>query len=126
MRRVRHYALFSDCSPRIRAWRASCTNIRHFNHNPLSGRRAPTDFNLRHYPMRSEAQMHRRLDRDRADLQRGGMNYHYATMNQRRNLLQVDADKLHRDDGLAELNTAEIFDWRTIYGRDDPHQAQGL
>lgn len=118
VRRVRHYALFGDCSPRIRAWRAARTNIRLFNHNPLEGHKAPVNFNLRHYPMRSEVQMQRRLDKDRADLQRGALNYHYANMNSRRDRLTISAQSLHRDDGLAELDATQIFDWRQVYGRN--------
>ena len=51
--RVRHYSLWPDCPPRIRAWRAGETNIRRFNHNSLEGTPSPRLFNLRHYPMRS-------------------------------------------------------------------------
>jgi len=36
-KRIRHYSLFSQCAPRIRAWKAKFTNIRWFNHNPLTG-----------------------------------------------------------------------------------------
>jgi glycosyltransferase involved in cell wall biosynthesis len=116
--RVRHYGLFPDCAPRIRSWRASATNIREFNHNAPIGERYPRFFNLRHYPMRSEAQMLRRLQVDRAGLRRGGSNYHYENMSSWPERLIIPPEKLHVDDGRAELDPTPIFDWRTIYGRE--------
>ncbi len=92
--RVRHYSLFADCGPRIRSWRASSTNIRQFNHNPPLGERYPRLFNLRHYPMRSEAQMARRLQVDRAGLRRGGANYHYDNMSSWPDRLVIPPEKL--------------------------------
>jgi len=118
--RVRHYSLFPDCGPRIRSWRASATNIRQFNHNPPLGERYPRLFNLRHYPMRSEAQMARRLEVDRAGLRRGGSNYHYDNMSSWPERLIISPEKLHLDDGNRELDPSPIFDWRTVYGRDVP------
>ncbi len=118
--RVRHYSLFSDCGPRIRSWRASATNIRQFNHNPPLGERYPRLFNLRHYPMRSEAQMARRLEVDRAGLRRGGSNYHYDNMSSWPERLIISPERLHLDDCIRELDPSPIFDWRTIYGRDAP------
>ncbi len=50
--KIRRYALFPDCAPRIRAWKAAVTNERWFNHNPLTGNEYPRAFRLRHYPMR--------------------------------------------------------------------------
>jgi glycosyltransferase involved in cell wall biosynthesis len=114
--RVRHYALFPDCGPRIRCWRASSTNVREFNHNPPLGERYPRLFNLRHYPMRSEAQMRRRLEIDRAGLRRGPSNYHYENMASWPERLVIPPDKLHFDGG-GELDPTPVFDWRTIYGR---------
>jgi glycosyltransferase involved in cell wall biosynthesis len=116
VRRIRHYSIFPDCAPRIRAWRASSTNIRHFNHNPPGGARFPVNFNLRHYSMRSPAQMERRLTKDRADLKRGGSNFHYANMNDRREKLRISADLLHADSDAMELDLTPKFDWRSIYG----------
>ncbi len=118
--RVRHYSLFPDCGPRIRSWRASATNIRQFNHNPPLGERYPRLFNLRHYPMRNEAQMARRLEVDRAGLRRGGSNYHYDNMSSWPERLTISPERLHLDDGKTELDPSPIFDWRTIYGRDAP------
>jgi glycosyltransferase involved in cell wall biosynthesis len=116
--RVHHYSLFGDCGPRIRAWRASSTNIREFNHNPPLGERYPQLFNLRHYPMRSEAQMLRRLQVDRAGLRRGGANFHYDNMSSWPERLVIAPDRLHVDDGRAELDPSPVFDWRTIYGHE--------
>jgi hypothetical protein len=113
--RVRHYALFSGCAPRVRAWRASVTNIRQFNHNPANGERYPTFFNLRHYPMRSEQQMRRRLEVDRAGLRRGGSNYHYDNMSSWLDRLVIRPERLHLDSG-GELDPSSIFDWRSVYG----------
>jgi glycosyltransferase involved in cell wall biosynthesis len=116
IQRVRHYCLFPDCAPRIRSWRASKTNIRVFNHNPIDGRQVPGLFNLRHYPMRTQEQMQRRLEKDRAGLQRDGANYHYDNMMRRSEMLHIPAGQLHFDDGIQELDPSPIFNWRTIYG----------
>jgi glycosyltransferase involved in cell wall biosynthesis len=116
-RRVRHYALWPDCPPRIRAWRARLTNIREFNHNPIDGTPAPRRFRLRHYPMRSREQMLARVERDRAGLRRGDMNFHYENMRRRPESLRIPAGALHLDDGVRDLDPEPIFDWRTIYGR---------
>jgi hypothetical protein len=116
--RVRHYAIWPDCAPRIRAWRARSTNERQFNHNDPLGTQYPTWFNLRHYPMRDEAQMRRRLDVDRANLERAGSNFHYENMKAWQERLFISADQLHVDDG-GELDPAPVFDWRTVYGYAD-------
>lgn len=115
VRRVRHYSLFPGCAPRIRSWRASCTNSREFNHNPPLGKPHPLRFNLRHYPMRSEAQMVRRIEVDRADLRRGVANYHYDNMSMWPERLRIEPHQLHFDDG-GELDTSVTFDWRDVYG----------
>lgn len=118
-KRVRHYALFPDCAPRIRSWRSRATNIRVFNHNAPQGAPFPVLFNLRHYPMRSQSQMLARVERDRADLRRGDANFHYENMAQWKDRLKIPADRLHFDDGQSELNAAPIFDWRVVYGYAD-------
>ncbi|MGD0055314.1 MAG: glycosyltransferase family 2 protein [Acidimicrobiales bacterium] len=115
LRRVRHYSLFPDCAPRIRSWRATSTNRREFNHNPPLGEQYPQFFNLRHYPMRSESQMTRRIEKDRNDLQRADANYHYENMKRRYDQLTIPSDRLHFDDG-TELKHDPIFNWRSIYG----------
>lgn len=97
--RVRHYSLFPDCAPRIRSWRATSTNIRHFNYNSPLGGRCETKFNLRYYPMRSYTQMQRRLTADRANLERGGLNFHYANMMRHPDRLLIAPSALHIDDG---------------------------
>jgi glycosyltransferase involved in cell wall biosynthesis len=114
-RRLRHYSLWPDCPPRIRAWRARVTNIRRFNHNPLDGVPSSRLFNLRHYPMRSPEQMRRRIFLDRAELRRGDFNFHYETMRRQLDSLHIPATALHFDDGVSELNQDPIFDWRLIY-----------
>jgi len=117
LERVRHYSLFPDCAPRIRSWRASKTNIRIFNHNPLDGKKLPYHFNLRHYPMRTHAQMIRRLEKDRANLQRNGSNYHYDYMaGEQVNKLIIEPGRLHYDNGQDELNPDLKFNWRDVYG----------
>jgi Glycosyl transferase family 2 len=114
--RIRHYALFPDCAPRIRSWRASATNIREFNHNAPMGVASPVRFNLRHYPMRSAAQAQRRLEQDRAGIARGGHNFHYDQMMQDHQLLQIAPSQLLLDDGVRELDASLVFNWRKIYG----------
>jgi glycosyltransferase involved in cell wall biosynthesis len=113
--RVCHYSLFPDCAPRIRSWRASSTNRREFNHNPPLGRQYPVLFNLRHYPMRSEAQIKRRVHHDRLGLRRGNQNYHYESMQQATKLI-LKPEQLHFDDGVSELSREPKFNWREIYG----------
>jgi uncharacterized membrane protein YgcG len=123
--RVRHYSLFPDCGPRIRSWRASATNVREFNHNAPLGERYPRLFNLRHYPMRSEAQMLRRLQVDRAGLRRGGSNYHYENMSSWPERLVIAPEMLHVDDRGRELDPEPIFDWRSVYGSEANVRATG-
>ncbi|MBN1575359.1 MAG: glycosyltransferase family 2 protein [Chitinispirillaceae bacterium] len=114
--RIRHYSLFPDCAPRIRSWRAKVTNIRAFNHNSLPGARYPSLFNLRHYPARTVDQMDKRIFVDRAKLFRNGMNYHYDNLRLNIAKTRLKADQLHYDDGVSELNSSVIYNWRTIYG----------
>lgn len=118
--RIRHYALFPDCAPRIRSWRSSATNIRVFNHNAPLGNPWPVRFNLRHYSMRSASQMMARLMRDRTGMLRGDSNYHYENMKLHAEKLQIRPEQLHYDDGKSELNAEPIFDWRAIYGYGPP------
>jgi Glycosyl transferase family 2 len=121
VRRVRHYCLYPDCPPRIRSWRASATNIREFNHNPIPGEVFPQLFNLRHYPMRTQQQAIARVTRDRAGLERDGQNFHYDMAKEDLGLLIVDPQLLHIDDG-SDLNTCVTFNWRQIYGYGPPSQ----
>jgi glycosyltransferase involved in cell wall biosynthesis len=114
--RVRHYAPRLDCVARNRAWRASATNERHFNHNPPLGRRWPFLFKLRHYPMRTLTQLNRRINIDRAGIRKGHNNYHYENMARWPSRLNIEPRQLYFDDGKAELSVTPIFDWRTIYG----------
>jgi glycosyltransferase involved in cell wall biosynthesis len=114
--RIRHYSLFPDCAPRIRAWRSAKTNTRIFNHNPLDGLKLPFHFNLRHYPMRTEEQMMRRINKDRANLQRGSDNFHYNNMAIGADKLMIPPGLLHFDDGISDLDPAVKFNWRDIYG----------
>jgi hypothetical protein len=114
-KRIKYYSLFPDCAPRIRSWRARVTNIREFNHNELQGEQYPKLFNLRHYPMRTQEQLQKRLDSDRAGLKRGNMNIHYDNMKKHRNKLSISSDKLYYDDG-GELILTPKFDWWEIYG----------
>ena len=119
-KRVRHYCIFADCSPRIRSWRASKTNIRLFNHNPLGRYKYPINFNLRHYPMRSKEQMSDRLLVSRADISKKSKNSHYENMKLRLESLKINSAKLHFDNG-EELCDEIVFDWRkNIYGFDKP------
>jgi glycosyltransferase involved in cell wall biosynthesis len=113
--RIKHYCLFPDCAPRVRSWRASKTNIRVFNHNSLEGKRYPSLFNLRHYPMRSEAQMLKRVYKDRSGLKRENQNYHYENMKQHIEKMQIKSNHLHCDNG-AELKMSLVYNWREIYG----------
>lgn len=114
--RIRHYSLFPDCAPRIRAWRASVTNIREFNHNSLPGKRFPVMFNLRHYPARTPEQIRKRIFGDRSNLERNGMNYHYNNMKESLDKMAITANILHADDGISPLDNEPIFNWRQLYG----------
>jgi hypothetical protein len=112
--RIKHYCLFPNCSPRVRSWRASKTNIRNFNHNPINGNKLPYKFNLRHYPMRSQEQMLKRLNKDRFDIQRGDQNYHYNVMKKSLKVLSIQSKNLHMDKG-EDLDYSVVFDWDKIY-----------
>lgn len=114
--RVRHYGIARHGAIKVRSWRASTTNIRWFNHNRTDGSKYPILFNLRHYPMRSAAQMQRRIAVDRANLQHGPVNYHYENMKRVMSKLHVRADQLHHDDGVRDLDPTPIIDWSGIYG----------
>ena len=118
--RIRHYSIFPDCAPRIRAWRASATNIRIFNHNLPLGGPWPARFNLRHYSMRSQQQMLARLLKDRSNLRRGGENYHYDNMKLNIDRLTISPEQLHYDDGRSDLAPSPVFNWRSIYGFGPP------
>lgn len=128
IKRVRSYGLFADCAPRIRSWRAGHTNIRRFNHNPIPGRRAETNFVLRHYPMRTLEQARQRIGRDRAGLARDGHNYHYENMREQMERLIIPSTQLHLDDGISPLRREISFDWRKIYGHSNvaPTRATNL
>ncbi|MFH1288577.1 MAG: glycosyltransferase family A protein [bacterium] len=115
--RIKHYCLFADCAPRIRSWRASKTNIRIFNHNPLPGKQYPVMFNLKHYSMRSEEQMLKRINKDREGLKRGKSNVHYENMKVNIMKLYIKANQLHYDNGINDLKNEVIFNWRDVYGQ---------
>jgi hypothetical protein len=117
-KRIHRYAVFPDCAPRIRAWKAKVTNTREFNHNSLKGSLYPQRFNLRHYPMRTAAQMERRIQKDRANLQRDGINYHYNNMKSNASRLFIPHESLLLDDGKSELQHTPVFNWRSIYGHN--------
>jgi hypothetical protein len=121
--RVRHYSLAAHAMPRIRSWRAAVTNIRWFNHNPLRGQPVAARFNLRHYPMRSEDQMRRRLATDRKHVARGSINFHYDNMAAALARTRVAAHQLHYDDGVGPLNVTPKFDWSALYGSPPPRSA---
>jgi len=114
-RRIRHYCLFPDCAPRVRAWRASVTNERRFNHDPLPGKEYPRHFRLRHYPARSYESALRRILVDRAGIQRGTENLHYAAMARKLDGLSIDSRRLHFDDGVRDLHSAVTYDWKSLY-----------
>lgn len=117
--RIKHYGHMTICSPRIRAWKAKVTNIRHFNHNPLaSGVECPVLFNLRHYPCRSHEQMMKRIYADRANLERKGANVHYNAMHSNIEFIErfEASEHLIVDDG-KELSRTPFMVWKNIYER---------
>jgi glycosyltransferase involved in cell wall biosynthesis len=114
--RIRHYSLARLGPRKVRAWRASATNIRWFNHNPAQGTRYPVRFNLRHYPFRNEKQMWRRIHVDREGIQRGPINFHYENMKSTLATFRVRPEDFHYDDG-GPLNMSIRFDWSGIYGK---------
>jgi hypothetical protein len=124
-KRITHYSLLKKCSPRIRAWKAKVTNTRVFNHNLLDGERFPQFFNLRHYPIRSEEHLLKRLKKDRANLEKDGSNVHYNAMENNLNyILQIKPEILHVDDGVKELNQIPFFNWDVVYGETVKNDAQ--
>jgi len=131
--RIKRYSCFPDCSPRMRAWRARCTNIRWFNHNEPDGVKYPEMGKLRHYQMRSLEHALKRITKDRAGMQRGNAIAYYNLMNTWQERLIVDPSSLHFDDGRSELSADPIFNWRYVYGTHEeqskfadlyPHPAQ--
>ena len=123
IKRVRRYSNFPDCSPRMRAWRAKCTNIRWFNHNDPLGIKYPDWGKLRHYQMHSLEQALKRITKDRTGLQRGAAIAYYNLMRTWQERIIVPPEALHFDDGVSELSTDPIFNWRFIYGT---HEEQSL
>jgi len=118
-KRIVHYSLFSPCAPRIRAWKAAVTNMRQFNHNQLDGEKYPELFRLRHYPIRSEGHLYRRIQKDRASLEQSGANYHYNAME--RNLphiLRIVPEMFHVDDGKGELDPFQKLNWDVVYSKE--------
>lgn len=117
IKRVRHYSLFPSCAPRITSWRASHTNVdRKFGHGPISGKKFPIHFVMRHYPIRSEAQMIRRLEKDRVNIARNGQNIHYEGMQSKGiDRLRIPSNALNFDDLKTNLNRKKIFDYSKIY-----------
>ncbi len=99
--RLRHYNLYV-CPPRVRAWRMACTNERRLgNANPIPGRKAPRNWPLRHYPMRTfeQAQRRARKDRNEPGFQFGDKNWHYERFRDDAERLRVPAERLHVFDG---------------------------
>lgn len=115
-RRIRHYNLFPDCAPRIRAWRAKRTNLRVFNHNQLAGKKESLKGNLRHYPARSLTQITNRMQKSRKGISKGSSNVHYRNMSRRKGKLIISSKDLHYDDGFTELKTEQKLNWRDLYG----------
>ncbi|MDP2183252.1 MAG: glycosyltransferase family 2 protein [Actinomycetota bacterium] len=113
--RIHRYAVFPNCAPRIRSWRAGVTNVREFNHNPLPGNRSPSVFRLRHYPARTYAQLYRRIFIDRANMQRGAQNFHYNGLLANLAMTTIPASALLLDDGQADLSDEPVFDWLSLY-----------
>ena len=71
------------------------------NSNPIDGRKAPVNWPLRHYPMRSIEQARRRATHDRAQegFQFGDKNWHYERFRDDDRTLFVPPDRLHVFDG---------------------------
>jgi hypothetical protein len=111
--RIRHYSIYHSASPRIRAWRMSAMNARKMgNSNPPEGRKAPTNWPLRHYPMRSIEQAKRRAEHDRNQpgFQRGDKNWHYQRFREDESTLWVPSDRLHRFDG-TQLDPEVVWEF---------------
>lgn len=101
--RLRHYNLYV-CPPRVRAWRFDRTNHRRLgNSNPIDGPKAPVNWPLRHYPMRTVEQARRRAEHDRNQpgFQFSDKNWHYEHFRDDPRALMVPAERLHRFDGTS-------------------------
>jgi len=85
--------------------------------------------------MRTEEQMIRRINKDRAGLQRGNSNFHYNNMakgldnkgtNPDNNMaaglarLMIPPGLLHFDNGISDLDPTGKYNWRDIYGYGPP------
>lgn len=112
--RVRHYAWFYNCGPRIYAWKAEYTNRREWNHNlPSTAIKHPTNFNTCHYPYVSKEHYLHKLETRKLASREDGTNYHYKK-------LAGDADKilsLKMEDMLLydegkDLEVTKHYDWK--------------
>ena len=117
-KRIRHYSIWSDCQPRIYAWRAQCMNVREFNHNEPLGKKYPINFNTCHYQVRGAEQLIKRI-KGRLGLRRGENNAHFDYMALNARKMFILSKQLHFDDGVSDLSTVQVFDWEKIYGTYD-------
>jgi len=122
-KRIRHYSIWRDCAPRVYAWRASCMNIRRFNHNPPLGKQYPVNFNTCHYQVRSEGHMIKRIE-GRIGLSKGISNLHFDYMEKNKKDLYIPSEELNFDDGVSDLCLIQTFNWRKIYGAHDAMTAR--
>ncbi|MFP3153770.1 hypothetical protein LQZ18_04940 [Lachnospiraceae bacterium ZAX-1] len=75
------------------------------------------DDKLRHYPFRSEEHLKKRIFKDRAGIMKNNTNWHYEVMARNiERIKKVNVSDFHVDNGIADLNAEETFDWNTVYG----------
>lgn len=111
--RIKYYA-YKPCGPKgkVYAWRGANTNIRFYNHNPITGLMYPIPFKTGHYEIRSLKQAREKLA-DRIKSLRGessGHRHSYVMAAKPVEALLVPSHKLHFDNG-GELIQETNYDW---------------
>tara|TARA_B100000886_G_C20385044_1_gene475642 strand:+ start:374 stop:1261 length:888 start_codon:yes stop_codon:yes gene_type:complete len=113
--RLKYYAWFKNCGPRLYAWKAKYTNLRNYNHNPPSyGNKYPIHFNTCHYPFTSKTGLLKKLDERRKMSQSNGVNTHYKHLFQNIDNLIIDNKLLHYNDN-SDLIKDDKFDFSKFY-----------
>jgi hypothetical protein len=115
IQRVKHYCIKAYGTSRIFSWRSSSMNIRRFNHNPTIGKRYPTLFKSRHYQIRSDEHMNKRLFGSRFKMENGKSNIHNKSMIDNIDKMVIPSDMLYFDNGTDELVNDQKFNWKIIY-----------
>ena len=112
--RIKHYAWFWNCGPRIYAWKSEFTNPEPmFNHNtPTVAIKHPIHFNTCHYPFTSKAHYLKKLE-TRKLATRGSCNYHYEKLyDESDKILNLKMEELLLYDDGSDLVVNKHYNWK--------------